>query len=100
MGKYLLGVDSGNTVSKAAIFDLEGREVQVAIRKIEPQYPHPGWTERSMDALWHDTAEAIREAIEGSGIDPKQIVGIGSTGHGNGLYLLDKQGHSYLFLPC
>ncbi len=92
MSEYLLGVDNGNTVSKAAIFDLEGREVKVATRKIEPQYPYPGWTERSMDTLWRYTAEAIREAIEGSGVDPKQIVGVGSTGHGNGLYLLDKQG--------
>jgi L-xylulokinase len=79
-------------VSKAAIFDLEGREIQIASRKIEPEYPHPGWTERSMDLLWQSTAEAIREAISASGIDPKQIVGVGTTGHGNGLYLLDKQG--------
>jgi L-xylulokinase len=92
MAEYLLGVDNGNTVSKAAIFDLEGREVQVATRKIEPQYPHSGWTERSMVVLWHNTAEVIREAVEASGIDPEKIVGIGSTGHGNGVYLLDKQG--------
>jgi L-xylulokinase len=92
MAEYLLGIDNGNTVSKAAIFDLEGREVKVATRKIEPQYPYPGWTERSMEALWRYTAEAIRQAIEGSGVDPKQIVGVGSTGHGNGLYLLDRQG--------
>ena len=45
-----------------------------------------------MDHLWQSTAEAIREAIGTSGIDPTQIVGIGNTGHGNGLYLLDKQG--------
>lgn len=93
MAEYLLGVDNGSTVSKAAIFDLEGREVQVASRKIEPNYPHRGWTERSMHLLWQRTAEAIREAITASGIDPKQIIGIGTTGHGNGLYLLDKQGN-------
>jgi L-xylulokinase len=92
MAEYLLGVDNGNTVSKAAIFDLEGREVQVASRKVEPEYPHPGWTERSMDALWHSTAAAIREAIAASGIDPAAIIGVGTTGHGNGLYLLDRQG--------
>lgn len=92
MAEYLLGIDNGSTVCKAAIFDLEGREVQVAGRKIEPQYPHSGWTERSMNLLWQGTAEAVREAITASGIDPKQIVGVGATGHGNGLYLLDKQG--------
>jgi L-xylulokinase len=93
MAEYLLGVDNGSTVSKAAIFDLEGREVRVASRKIEPNYPHRGWTERSMHLLWQRTAEAIREAITDSGIDPKQIIGVGTTGHGNGLYLLDKQGN-------
>jgi L-xylulokinase len=92
MAEYLLGIDNGSTVSKAAIFDLAGREVQVASRKIEPNYPYPGWTERSMDLLWESTAEAIKEAVTTSGIDPKQIVGVGTTGHGNGLYLLDKAG--------
>jgi L-xylulokinase len=92
VAEYLLGVDNGNTVSKAAIFDLAGQEIQVASSKVESQYPHPGWTERSMDMLWQSTAEAIREAIDGSGIDPREIVGVGTTGHGNGLYLLDKRG--------
>jgi len=92
VSEYLLGVDDGSTVSKAAIFDLEGHEIQVSSCKIEPQYPHPGWTERSMDVLWQSTAEAIRDAIAAAGIDPRQIVGIGTTGHGNGLYLLDKEG--------
>ncbi len=93
MTEYLLGVDDGSTVSKAAIFDLEGHEIQVASRKIEPDYPHPGWTERSMDVLWQGTAEAIKEAITASGISSEQIIGIGTTGHGNGLYLLDRHGN-------
>lgn len=92
MTQYLLGIDDGSTVSKAAIFDLEGREVQVASCKVEPDYPHPGWTERSMDLLWESTADAIGEAISLAGIRPEEIVGIGTTGHGNGLYLLNKQG--------
>ncbi len=92
MGKYLLGIDNGLTLSKAAIFDLRGHEVQVASRKLEPEYPHPGWTERNMELLWEKTAEAIREAIERSGIKAEEIAGIGNCGHGNGLYLLDRAG--------
>jgi L-xylulokinase len=93
MAEYLLGVDNGNTVSKAALFDLEGREIQVASHKVEPEYPHPGWTERSMDVLWQSTAEAIQEVVTASGIKPKEIIGVSTTGHGNGLYLLDKEGN-------
>lgn len=92
MTEYLLGIDNGSTVSKAAIFDLQGREVQVASCTVELDYPHPGWTERPMDKVWQSTAAAIKEAITQSGVNPKQIIGIGTTGHGNGIYLLNKQG--------
>jgi L-xylulokinase len=92
MGKYLLGLDNGNTISKAAIFDLNGKELQVASRKVDTNYPQPGWTERSMESLWQKTAEAIREVIAKAGIKPGEIAGIGSSGHGNGVYLLDKAG--------
>jgi len=92
MSEYLLGVDNGNTISKAAIFDLQGREIQVSSRKVESDYPRQGWTERNMDALWQGTAATIKDALETAGIKPEQIIGIGTTGHGNGLYLIDKMG--------
>ena len=92
MGKYLLGIDNGSTVSKAALFDLHGREMAVASCKAETEYPHPGWTERDMEMLWQSTASAIREVLARSGARPEEIAGIGNTGHGNGVYLLDKQG--------
>lgn len=92
MGRYFLGIDNGNTVSKAALFDVHGKEIAIASCKVDTEYPHPGWTERDMDMLWESTASAIRDALAGSGIRPEEIAGIGSTGHGNGVYLLDKQG--------
>jgi L-xylulokinase len=92
MTEYLLGIDNGNTISKAAIFDLQGHEIQVTSRQVESVFPHTGWTERDMDALWQNTTMTIKEALSTSGIKPEQIIGIGTAGHGNGLYLLDKQG--------
>lgn len=90
--RYLLGIDNGNTVSKAALFDFAGNEIAVASRDAETFYPHPGWTERSMESLWSSTAEAIRAVIVQAGIDAREIAGIGTTAHGNGLYLIDKHG--------
>jgi L-xylulokinase len=92
MGQYLLGIDNGSTVSKAALFDLHGKEIAVASCKADTEYPHPGWTERSMEMLWQSTASAIREVLAKSGVQPEEIAGIGNTGHGNGVYLLDKRG--------
>ena len=45
-----------------------------------------------MEMLWQSTASAIREVLAKSGVKPEEIAGIGNTGHGNGVYLLDKQG--------
>jgi L-xylulokinase len=92
MAEYLLGIDNGSTVSKAAIFNLQGKEIAVASRTVEIDYPKPGWTERNMETIWSNTAEAIKEVLTQSGIAPGQILGVGNTGHGNGVYLLDRQG--------
>jgi L-xylulokinase len=92
MSKYLLGIDNGNTFSKAALFDFHGKEIAVANCAADTEYPHPGWTERDMEMLWQSTATAIRDVLAKSGANPRDIAGIGNTGHGNGIYLLDKQG--------
>lgn len=89
---YLLGIDSGGTVTKVVLFDLEGREVARAAHRVEPRHPRPGWAERDMGQLWQGTAAAIRTALGAAGIRPQQVVGVGTTGHGNGLYLLDRGG--------
>jgi L-xylulokinase len=92
MASYLMGIDNGLTVSKAAIFDLTGREIAVQGHKVELSYPRAAWVERDSEIVWQTTAQAIRGAIERSGIDPRDIVGVGNAAHGNGLYLVDKAG--------
>ena len=90
--QYLLGIDCGSTMVKAAVFDIAGKELAVASRKVEHIYLHPGWTENDMNALWNGVCEVIREVLGYSGIDPKQVASVTCTGHGNGLYLVAKDG--------
>lgn len=92
MAQYLMGVDNGLTVSKAAIFDLGGREVAAQGHKVELSYPRPAWVERDSETVWRTTAQAIREAIDKAGIDARDIVAVGNSAHGNGMYLLDRRG--------
>ena len=73
MNPYFLGIDNGGTMSKAAVFTVDGRELAVAGRPVEILNPHPGWSERDMNAMWQGTAEAIREALEKSGVAPADI---------------------------
>jgi L-xylulokinase len=79
-------------MSKAAIYDICGKELSVATCRVPQLTPHDGWSERDMERLWTDTATVIRQAISLAGIAPSQIQGIACTGHGNGLYLLDRHG--------
>lgn len=90
--KYLLGIDNGGTMSKAALFSIEGIEIACAARKVQVIELHEGWSERDANGVWDRTAAAINEVIEISGIDPKEIVAIACTGYGNGAYLVDAAG--------
>ena len=88
--RLLLGLDAGNTVIKAVLFDLAGR--QVAAHGIDgaTHKPAAGMVERSVPELWENAKLAIAQCIATAGIDPSQIAAIGTAGHGNGLYLLDR----------
>jgi len=90
MASYLLGLDAGNTVIKAVLFDTEGRQLSAHAEPGVAYYPEPGQVERSLDELWEQAGIAIRNCIENAGIDAAEIIAIGCSGHGNGLYLLDK----------
>lgn len=90
---FILGIDSGLSVTKAALYDVEGRQVCVARREVEQIMPKPHHVERDMDTLWLKTAEAIKEALFLGGIDSKDISAISQTAHGDGLYLLDASLH-------
>ena len=92
MQKYLLGIDNGSTVSKAALFTTAGEEIATAARKVSLIEPKPGFSERDMDQTWTSTAEAISQVLAESSIDPGEIAAIACTGHGNGIYLVDEQG--------
>lgn len=95
MSAYLLGLDSGLTVTKAVVFARDGREVAAAKREIAQIKNRPRHVERDMLAHWQASATAIREALdrasatEGVTVQPRAVA---VTGHGDGFYLLDATG--------
>jgi len=91
-GPYLLGLDAGNTVIKAVLFDIQGR--QLALHGVDgtTHKPAPGMVERSIGELWDNARVAIAGCVAKAGIDPRDIAAIGTAGHGNGVYLLGRDG--------
>jgi L-xylulokinase len=89
---YLLGIDNGGTVTKAALYDTSGTEIAVASVKTPMVFPHPGHAEKDMEELWAANARVISDVLAKAKIDAKQVAGVAVTGHGNGLYLVDADG--------
>ncbi len=89
---YLLGIDNGTTVTKAALFDLQGREIAVGSQEVSVRHPEPGWAEQSMEEIWQAVVHAIRQCLATAAIDPASIGGISLSGHGGGVWLLDRDG--------
>lgn len=92
MGEYLLGVDNGGTIIKAALFDLAGNEIAVAVRQTEMLFPRPGFTERNLDEFWRANTDAISEVVHKSAIRPEEIKAAATTGYGNGITFVGHDG--------
>ncbi|MGA2766245.1 MAG: FGGY-family carbohydrate kinase [Spirochaetia bacterium] len=94
MGKhvYLMGIDNGGTVTKAALYDCTGTEIAVSGIKTEMLFPCPGHAEKNLDDLWKANVRVIAEVIRKAGVDPRDIAGLAVAGHGNGMYLLAADG--------
>lgn len=91
-GPYLVGLDAGTTVVKCAIFDLKGRAVAVASRRLTLQHPEPGWAEHDMLTVWNAANGSIREAVAKANVSPADVAGVGLSGMGASLWLIDDKG--------
>ena len=88
--RYLLGLDNGGTFCKAAIFDEDGQQVAAASEPTEVLIAGEGRRERELDQLWISNVRVVRQALRQSGLAGEQIAGVSFSGHGKGLYLLDR----------
>ena len=88
----LLGIDVGNTVVKAVLFDMSGRRVATHGVDGVSLKPSAGMVERPIADLWASACQAISGCLAKTGEEGHRIAAIGLAGHGNGLYLLDREG--------
>ena len=72
---YLLGIDVGTSGTKALLINAsKDGEVVASCTKTYPLYtPKPLWAEQEPEDWWQATILAIRQLIEDSGVEPKQI---------------------------
>ncbi len=90
MASYFLTIDNGGTNTKAIIIDLSGKQISVSSFPTVRIEDRPGFHEINMNVLWQSICKAIQKAISDKRINPRDIIGVSTVGHGKGLYVLDK----------
>jgi xylulokinase len=88
----LLGIDIGTSNIKAIIATPDGRVLGEAQTAYETRFPQPGWAEQHPHDWWDGAAAAVRRVVDQTGIAPAQVVGIGVSGQGCAVTLLDAAG--------
>lgn len=92
MNHYLIGIDAGTSVIKAALFDLRGNEINRGARNVPIHNPTPIMAEEDMMEVWYAAVGAINDCLTGSGVESTDIIGLSLTGQGDGSWLIDKDG--------
>ncbi len=90
MSSYLLGLDYGTGGGKACIIDEEANVLAYAYREYPIYNDRPGWSEHDGELYWKVACQVIKECLEISGIQPKDIKGIGTSSALPSMVMVDK----------
>ncbi len=89
--QYILTLDIGTSSTKTALWDDEGRIVAQADYAYPLHRPNPLWAEIDANVWWKAVCSTCAEVIAKSGINPRDIAGIGLDGVGWTLIPVDRQ---------
>lgn len=90
--KFYMGVDIGTSGVKAAIFDIEGKQVEIASAEYPMISTESGMSELSPDMVFSSFLSVIKKCIEMSAINNNLICGIGLSTQIHSFLALDKDG--------
>ena len=89
--KYILSLDQGTTSSRAILFDQEQNIVGVSQKEFTQFYPQKGWVEHDAMEIWSSQYAVMMEVVAQSGIDAKDIAGVGITNQRETTILWDRE---------
>lgn len=92
MDRYLIGIDAGTTNIKAVLFSVDGRQLSEASEKNIVLSSNISWAEQDMEDLWTRVCSCCTELMAKSAIDKTQVMAIGLSAQGEGLWPLGADG--------
>lgn len=90
MSEVIIGVDGGTTAVKAVAFTLDGEIYATHHESVPVNYGPNGEAEQDMNLIWEAVASCLKSVQDQ--LDGHEVVGIGLTGQGDGVWLVDEAG--------
>ena len=87
----LLGIDVGTSGTRTLVIDESGKVLGSASAPHTDYTPRPLWSEQDPLEWWKATCESCKQAVAETGIDTKEVKGIGLSGQMHGLVMLDEK---------
>ncbi len=91
MAQYVLAIDQGTTGTTVVVVDKRlalRAKVNVEFRQI---FPRPGWVEHDLEDIWASVTGAVQRALRESGVQAREIAGIGITNQRETVALWDRR---------
>jgi xylulokinase len=90
--QYLVGIDIGTSGCKVALFTLDGDVLFQGTKPYTTYFPHSGYVEQNPEDWWRAVCDNLHEMLNQTGIDPRQIKGIGVDGQSGAAIPMDPYG--------
>jgi xylulokinase len=90
--EYLVGIDIGTSGCKVALFTPDGNVLFQGTKPYTTHYLHPGYAEQNPEDWWRAVCDNLRDMLKHTGIDPRQIKGIGVDGQSGAAIPMDESG--------
>ncbi len=90
--RYVLGIDTSTTATKAVLVGEDGAVAGVGAASYGFETPRPLWSEQDPDLWWDATCTAVREVLAATGVPGQAVAAVGLTGQMHGLVLLGEAG--------
>jgi len=87
---YLIGVDVGTNGTKSAIFDDSGNLISEAFEESKLYYPELCAVEQDLDEIYASIINTIKECVQKSDINVRDVEGIAIDGQMAGICAIDK----------
>ena len=94
----VVGIDAGTTAVKAVAFSLDGAQVAASHRGVPLAHGPRGEVECDMAASWDAAAACLREVTDA--LAGRDVLAVGVTGQGDGLWMLDAERRPVRPTPC